>query len=215
VFIKKANRIEHNKLILNSHNKVKTTWGIINKESGGNKRSEIQALNVEGGKITDQQTIAETFNEYSVAIAENAKRQSKNNLINDDNSSIDIHTYFMEQAFNKPYPSMECKCTRTKDIEQIIKSLKTKNSYGYNEILTKILKIINNFICFPLNYVCNKILLWGVFPDGLKYAVIKPLHKNGDRCEVSNYRPASLLTSFSKIFGMVMQTRILKTPHQI
>jgi len=47
---------------------------------------------------------------------------------------MDSHTYFMEQAFNKPYPSMECKCTTTKEIERIIKSLKTKNSYGYDEI---------------------------------------------------------------------------------
>jgi len=30
-----------------------------------------------------------------------------------------------------------------------------------------------------------------------------------DRCEVSNYRPVSLLTSFSKIFETVMQRRIL------
>ena len=52
--IRKVNIIEHDKLILNSHNKVKTTWGITNKESGRNKkRSEIQALNVEGRKITD------------------------------------------------------------------------------------------------------------------------------------------------------------------
>ena len=35
--IRKAKRIEHNKLILNSHNKVKTTWGIINKECGKKK----------------------------------------------------------------------------------------------------------------------------------------------------------------------------------
>jgi len=35
---RKAKRIEHDKLILNSHNKVKTTWGIINKESGKHKK---------------------------------------------------------------------------------------------------------------------------------------------------------------------------------
>jgi hypothetical protein len=46
----------------------------------------------------------------------------------------------MEKASNKPYPSMECKYTTTKEIEQIIKSLKTKHSYGYDEISTKILK---------------------------------------------------------------------------
>jgi hypothetical protein len=49
--IRKAEIIEHDKLIQNSQDKAKTTWGIINKESGRNKkRSEIQALNVEGKK---------------------------------------------------------------------------------------------------------------------------------------------------------------------
>jgi hypothetical protein len=52
-------------------------------------------------------------------------------------------------------------------------------------------------------------LFWGVFPDRLKYAIIKPLHKN-DRCEVSNYRSVSLITSFSKIFETVIQRMILK-----
>jgi hypothetical protein len=36
--IRKAKTIEYDKLILNSHNKVKTTWGIINKLSGKNKK---------------------------------------------------------------------------------------------------------------------------------------------------------------------------------
>jgi len=119
------------------------------------KKSEIKALKVEGKKITDQQTIAETFNEYFIAVAENVERQSKNIIINDDNHSIDNHTYFMEQASNKPCTSVEYKCTITKGIEQIIKSLKTKNSYGYNEISTKILKISCPFISSPINYICK------------------------------------------------------------
>jgi hypothetical protein len=112
------------------------------------------------------------------------------------------HTHFTEQAFVKLYPSMEFKCTTTKEREPIIKSLKTKNSYGYDEISTKILKIRCPFISSPINYICNKMLFWSVFPDRLKYGIIKPPHKNDDRCEVSNYRPVSLLT--------VMQRRILK-----
>jgi hypothetical protein len=60
-------------------------------------------------------------------------------------------------------------------------------------------------------------LFSGVFPDRLKYAIIKPLHKNDDRCEASNYRPISLLTSFSKIFEAIVQKRTLKhlTKHNI
>jgi hypothetical protein len=80
----------------------------------------------------------------------------------------------------------------------------------HNEISTKILKLSGPFISSPINYICNKMLFWGVYPDGLNYAIIKPLHKNGDRCDVSKYRPMSLLTSFSKIFETLMQRRILK-----
>jgi hypothetical protein len=58
-------------------------------------------------------------------------------------------------------------------------------------------------------------LFWDVFPDRLKYAIIKPLRKNGDRCEVSKYGLVSLLTSFSRIFETVMQRRVFKMPHQI
>jgi len=101
---------------------------------------------------------------------------------------MDSHTHFMEQAATKPYPSMECKCTTTKEIERIIKSLKTTNSYGYDKISTKILKI-RCPLYSPINYICNKMLFWDVFSDRLKYAIIKPLHKKDDMSEVSNYRP--------------------------
>ena len=123
----------------------------------------------------------------------------------------------MDQAFTKHYPSMECKCTTTKEIEQIIKCFKAKNSYGYDELSTKILKINGPFISSPINYICNKMLFWGLFPDRLKCTTIKPLHKNDDRCGVSNYRPVSLLTSFSKILERVMQKQVLKhhTNHNI
>jgi hypothetical protein len=65
------------------------------------------------------------------------KRQSKNDSINEDNDTMNSHTRFMEQVFTKPYPSMEWKCT-TEEIEQLMKSLKTKKSYVYNEISMKI-----------------------------------------------------------------------------
>jgi len=70
----------------------------------------------------------------------------------------------MEQAFTKPYPSTECKCTTTKEVERIIKSLKRKkNSCGYDQISTKILKISCPFISSPINYICNKMIFWGAF----------------------------------------------------
>jgi len=78
-----------------------------------------------------------------------------------------------------------------------------RNSSVYDEISIKILKISSPFISSPLNCICNEILSMGVFPDWLKY--IKPLPKDGNKHDVSNFRPVSLLTSYSKILENVMQ----------
>jgi hypothetical protein len=48
-----------------------------------------------------------------------------------------------------------------------------------------------------------------MFPDRLKYASIRPIFKKGKREDINNYRPISILTSFSKIFEKVMKTRLL------
>ena len=41
----------------------------------------------------------------------------------------------------------------------------------------------------------------GIFPDKLKIARVIPLFKAADPINISNYRPISVLPSFSKNFG--------------
>jgi hypothetical protein len=50
---------------------------------------------------------------------------------------------------------------------------------------------------------------YGIFPERLKYPVIRPNHKNGDKSLLSNYRPISLLTSFSKIVEKILYNRLI------
>ena len=53
------------------------------------------------------------------------------------------------------------------------------------------------------------ILNSGIFPDRLKYAIIKPIFKKGDDQEIMNYRPISLFTSFSKVIEKLNYVRHL------
>jgi len=48
----------------------------------------------------------------------------------------------------------------------------------------------------------------------LKYSIIKPLYKKGNKKDVCNYRPIALLTSFSKILEKVIQIRLLDHLHK-
>jgi hypothetical protein len=116
----------------------------------------------------------------------------------------------LPKLFHKPFPGIKFHNTSNKDIEKIINALKIKESFGYDEISTKILNTSASFISSPLNYICNKSILSGTFPTRLKYAVVKPLLKKGDRKNVANYRPISLLTSFSKVFEKLIYDRLLK-----
>lgn len=46
------------------------------------------------------------------------------------------------------------------------------------------------------------------FPNKLKLAVIKPLHKKGNRLLIDNYRPVALVPTISKVYEKVFLTRL-------
>jgi hypothetical protein len=118
-----------------------------------------------------------------------------------------IYSY-LDQNVGVSYPPMVFKAFSTHEIISIIKSLKTKHSHGYDGISTKLLKISARYICSPLTHICNKSISTGTFPERLKYSVIKPLYKKGDKTDPSNYRPISMLTSFSKVLEKALYNRL-------
>jgi hypothetical protein len=105
------------------------------------------------------------------------KNNTSNCLIK---TSINVHdtlSYSLKHAFQHFLPSIKCKCT-IKEPENT--SLKSSNSFGYDKVPTKTLKLRPPFINLPLNYMCNRTLLTGVFPSRLQHGFIRPLFKRGN-----------------------------------
>jgi uncharacterized paraquat-inducible protein A len=90
--------------------------------------------------------IAETFINYFLSVAENRNVTSKESNNNTSNSLMITSTHYLLQAFSNPFPNMEIKLLSTKEVENIIKSLKLKNSFGYDSVSTKVLKLSSLFI---------------------------------------------------------------------
>ena len=115
----------------------------------------------------------------------------------------------MTKIFGKPNPKIRLTNTNPNEIEKIINSLQSKNSYGYDKVSMKILKTSTLFIISHLNYICNKAISTGIFPSCLQYSVVKPLYKKGDKKDVANYRQILVLPSFSEILQKVIFNRLL------
>ena len=72
----------------------------------------------------------------------------------------------------------------------------------------KIASSCDNFTTV-LAKVINSSFDQGKFPQELKIAKVVPIHKGGTTTDVSNYRPISLLASFSKVYEKVMHNRVI------
>ena len=62
-------------------------------------------------------------------------------------------------------------------------------------------------ISSPLTYIFNLSITSGMVPIELKIARVVPLFKAGDKSIFSNYRPISVLPSFSKILEKLVYNR--------
>jgi len=51
-------------------------------------------------------------------------------------------------------------------------------------------------------------LAQGIYPERLKFSLIKPIYKSGDKSSPSNYRTISLLPVLFKIFEKVIYKRL-------
>jgi hypothetical protein len=102
-------------------------------------------------------------------------------------------TNYLSHAFSKPFPKIMVENITRTEIEKIIKCLKPSNTHGYDEISSKIVKYSLYIISLPLTYIFNLALSTGTFPARMKYSIVKPLLKKGNRTNISNYRPLKKL----------------------
>ena len=61
----------------------------------------------------------------------------------------------------------------------------------------------------PLTHIINLPIQHGIFPDEMKIAHVIPIFKSDDQSLFVNYRPISVLGSFSKFLERVIYNRLM------
>ena len=195
--LRRAERQHYSIQFQQNQNNLKRSWSlikdVINKKSQFSNHSFI----IGGDTVTRNDIIAEQFNKFFINVGKSlAKNIPETNI---DPISF-INSNITESMFLDNIDEYELK--------QILIDLKN-TSPGYDGICAKIVKSSYSLILEPLLHVLNLSVTQGIFPNELKIAKVIPLYKGGDVTCINNYRPVSILPTFSKIFERIMHKRLM------
>jgi hypothetical protein len=113
------------------------------------------------------------FNDYFTNVTNTYQEKDRNTNIQALSNLYSV--------FNTPYLQLNWAPVNAKEMKNIIRNLKWKNSFGYDEVTLKILKISSPYIISPLIYLCNTSITSGIFPMRLKFSQVVPVYKKGDK----------------------------------
>lgn len=177
----------------------KKLWTYINDKLGKkSKNPKIEKIKLNNEYATDPVLMADIFNDFFVNIgkklADNLRKQTTCNIALDYNKQN-----------NK---SIFLKFTDHEEIKKIINSLKNKQG-GNDHIHSTILKKLSFYLSPVLAKIFNMCLYYGIWPDALKKAEVVPVYKNGEKTEINNYRPISLISNIAKVFEKILHARLI------
>ena len=213
---KKIKREYFEKLNINSVNDNKKFWNTIKPFFSDKNKKSGKIILVENNEIVmDNQMNAEIMNEYFVNITQTLDIPEVRKELPVDIEYIDPIDEIIYKYSNHPSITKINKITKlTKrfafdkveetQIEKEILLINAKKSAGPDAIPPKIIKEAYMVLTPPLTKLFNTSVDENLFPCDLKNANVSPLFKKGDSTSKTNYRPISILPSFSKIFERLM-----------
>ena len=184
--------------------------------------TDCDITTVDGKKIiSDDSELAKTFNNHyinAVEINSGFKPLKITNQSKDDLLVIDeiIHTYQDHPSVkqiknvittsNTPKPIyFSFEPTNPVEVQKRLKNIDTKKATVFDKIPPKLAEILST----PLSIAINNSLKNGVFPDDAEIASVIPFDKGKpNKNEISNFRPVSILSTFSKIYERVIKDQL-------
>ena len=160
-------------------NDPKKTWKIINNIIG----SKSQIDSAEPDMMTQDK--ADSYNKFFAQIGEE--------ILMELNLNIPVTDLKGHEGFSFSLESEE-------NIGKLIDQMKSNVATGRDGIGVKVIKDAKTILTPWLTKIVNISYSTNTFPDCMKKASIRPIHKKEDSNFISNYRPISILPCLSKVF---------------
>ena len=143
--------------------------------------------------MSDKFTISNAFNNYFVEIGPQLERSI--------NTTVNPLTYVKSSCNSMFMPYVE---------EHEIIEIVYQRSPDWDSIPASVAKATIQSYIKPLTSLINSSFENGIFPDELKLTKVIPIFKYGDKTDITNYRPISVLSFFSKVFEKTINNCLIK-----
>ena len=90
----------------------------------------------------------------------------------------------------------------------LLNKLSKSKATGLDNISAKLVRECADLISIPVCNIFNNCLSSGLFPDDWKCARVTPLFKQGERTDVNNYRPISVISIIAKVFERIVYDQL-------
>ena len=181
-------------------NDMKKTWGTLKDILNLNKNKNTFPETICNGDKDESNRleICEKFNTFFI----NNCRDLQKRVHSDEPS------HFGEYLETRSNITFSFSSVNVKTVGEIIDELKPKQSSGLDHISVNLLKLIKDEIIGAITLLVNQTLATGIFPDDLKVAKVSPIYKKGDKNDINNYRPISILPAISKVFEKIIAKQL-------
>ena len=176
--------------------------------------------------LSDDQAVADTFNNYFNNIVKNLLTVTNKNYPKETANSVNLNLLDPVEAAIlkfKNHPSLNAirdkmsKLDNPKfyfqytSFDQILKELEKldpRKTSQMNDIPVKVIKGNKDIVAFFIHHNFNNSLSSFTFPIALKYAGVKPVFKKDDNTNKENHRPISILPTLRKVYERLIYNQM-------
>ena len=173
-------------------------------------------LNEDGDIITNKKDIAKIFIEFFTSIADNIGIPDELNVSDETtlktlfekheshSSVVNIKKMMNNERHDFDFTAVDEAC-----VFKILSKVNVKKSTGCDQLPARMIKAADSSLCSTLTNLINSSLHDCSYPNDMKKAEISPLFKKKDDMSKENYRPVSILITFSKVFESIIANQLM------